>query len=92
MKVGFYFKKGPRVQRKIDKNCVSFNQPKFSFVVYIGVLNDYLVHSSWGLHLGSRFFTKWRLLEALMGLGLECCHLDYGEVVVLLSLFALCNR
>ena len=27
------------------------------------VLNDYLVHSCWGLHLGSRFLTKQRLLE-----------------------------
>ena len=29
----------------------------------VKVLNDYLVHSCWGLHLGYRFLQKWKLLE-----------------------------
>ena len=61
-----------------NKNVYVSSSPRFSSGVVIGrliVLNRYLVHSCWGLHLISRFVTKVEARGALMG-SLEFCSLD----------------
>ena len=55
--LGFKAKFGNRHVSSIQSTC--------SFLVVIVVLNDYLVHSCWGLDLGSRFLQIERLMECL---------------------------
>ena len=45
------YKKGPKLRGKFDNECVNFIHGCHMVIV----LNDYHVHSCWGLHWGSRF-------------------------------------
>jgi hypothetical protein len=74
------YKRGPlNVENQIDNRCVTFIQFTFSFIVVIWVIvvNDYLVQFFLGLYLVLGFYQLEALIRVLMG-SLEFFSLDYG--------------
>ena len=66
-----------------DNKCVKFTLFMFLIVIshMVIVLNEYPFHSLSGWHLGSRFFTNWRLIGSLEVFSPYC-----GQFIIFLSL------